>query len=122
MAKIAKIEKIEDSEQQCIYCSSKDHMYITDDHICTHNTIIAAALSELTTFTDEGWAEEKILKFFTKLRKRIDSRMKGNYYGRFYLDSQPNTLESCIDKWIWEDAPKDPKEFILTSTRWKYVP
>lgn len=97
-------------------------MYITDDHICTHNTIIAGALSELTTFTDEGWSEEKILKFFTKLRKRIDSRMKGNYYGRFYLDSQPNTLESCIDKWIWEDAPKDPKNFILTGSRWKYFP
>ena len=85
-------------------------------------TIITGVISELTTFVDEGWSEEKILKFFTKLRKRIDSRMNGNYYGRFILDSQPNTLESCIDKWIWEEAPNSKENYIVTGSRWKYFP
>ena len=86
-------------------------------------TIIMGVISELTTFVDEGWSEEKILKFFTKLRKRIDSRMNGNYYGRFILDSQPNTLESCIDAWIWsDDTRKNSENYIVSGSRWKFMP
>lgn len=85
-------------------------------------TIISGSMSELSFFVDEGWTEDNILKFFTKMRKRIDSRMNGNIYGRFILDSSPNTLESCIDKWIWEDAPKDPKNYIITGSTWKHFP
>lgn len=85
-------------------------------------TIISGSMTELSFFTDEGWSDEQILKFFTKLRQRIDSRMKGNYYGRFILDSSPNSLESVIDDWIWNSAPKDPKNYILTGSRWKYFP
>ena len=85
-------------------------------------TILSGTISELTMFEENGWTQEQVLTFFTKLRKRIDSRMKGNYYGRFILDSQPNSMESVIDKWIWQDAPKDPKNYILTGSRWKYYP
>lgn len=144
--KIKSVKYIGKVEQQCIEVSAKDGLYLTEDNIVTHNsalsmqngvnykiingpgailgqTIIMGVISELTTFVDEGWSEEKILKFFTKLRKRIDSRMNGNYYGRFILDSQPNTLESCIDAWIWsDDTRKNPENYIVSGSRWKFMP
>lgn len=97
-------------------------MYVTDDHICTHNTIISGSFTEFSFFHLEGWSDEKILTFFTKMRQRIDSRMKGSYYGRCIIDSSPDTLESVIDNWIWNEAPKDPKNYIITGSRWKYFP
>jgi hypothetical protein len=85
--------------------------------------IISAAISELTMFSENGWSDEKIFTFFTKLRKRIDSRMKGNYYGRFVIDSQPNSLESPIDEWIWADGTrKNKSNLIISGSRWKYFP
>lgn len=86
------------------------------------STIISGILTELAFFEENGWSADDVMKFFTKLRSRIDSRMFGNYYGRFILDSSPNNLESAIDKWIHETAPKDPKNYILTGSRWKYFP
>lgn len=85
-------------------------------------SIICGSMTELSFLTDAGWSDEKIFKFFTKLRGRIESRMKGNYYGRFILDSSPNTMESVIDKWIWEDAPKSKNNYIVTGPRWKFFP
>ena len=84
--------------------------------------IISAVISEMTMFTENGWSNEKIFTFFTKLRKRIDNRMKGNYYGRMIIDSQPNTLESVIDDWIWNEAPKNSENYIVTGSRWKFFP
>lgn len=85
--------------------------------------IISAVISELTMFSENGWSDEKIYTFFTKLRKRIDSRMKGNYYGRFIIDSQPNSLESPIDAWIWDNKTKKNKEnLIISGERWKFFP
>lgn len=85
--------------------------------------IISAAISEMTMFTENGWSDEKIFTFFTKLRKRIDSRMKGNYYGRFLIDSQPNSLESPIDEWIWSPGTqKNKANLIVSGSRWKYFP
>lgn len=121
MAKIVKIEEIEPVEQACIYCSSKDHLYVGDG-IITHNTIITGIITEIAFFEDAGWSSEDVLKFFSKLRGRIDSRMFGNYYGRFILDSSPNSMESVIDRWIHEEAPKSKANYILTGSRWKYFP
>ena len=84
--------------------------------------IISAVISEMTMFTENGWSNEQIFTFFTKLRKRIDNRMKGNYYGRMIIDSQPNTLESVIDDWIWNEAPKSSENYIVTGSRWKFFP
>ena len=38
---ITNIEYIEDQECQCIYIDSKDHLYLTNDFIVTHNTLVA---------------------------------------------------------------------------------
>jgi hypothetical protein len=82
--------------------------------------IIAGTLSELAFFRENGWADSKIQTFFSKLRDRIDSRMKKNYISRFILDSSPNTLESPIDDWIWNVATKDPSIKIFSGPRWKF--
>lgn len=85
--------------------------------------IISAVISELTMFSENGWSDEKIFLFFTKLRKRIDSRMKGNYYGRFIIDSQPNSLESPIDAWIWDNnVQKNKANLIVSGSRWQFFP
>jgi len=52
---IDKIDKLSKKETQCIMIDSKDHLYITDDYIVTHNTLlaIAAGLQELQAGTYE---------------------------------------------------------------------
>ena len=144
--KIKSIKKIDKPiEQQCIHVSSEDGLYITDDHIITHNsalqmqngvnyklvsgdkdiigaTLISGNLTELAFFQENGWTEDDVWKFFSKMRNRIDSRMHGNYMGRFVLDSSPNNLESIIDKWIDEKARDDAKNFFLEGSRWDLFP
>lgn len=85
-------------------------------------TIVMGTMTELTFFYEMGKSEEQVYKFFTKLRGRIESRMKGNYFGRFILDSSPNTLESIIDDWIVNTAPRNPTNYIIKGSRWKWVP
>lgn len=45
--KITNIEKIEKSSGRCIFVDHPDHLYITDDYICTHNTFTACKAGEL---------------------------------------------------------------------------
>lgn len=42
---VENIEYIGQTEQQCISIDSKDHLYITDNHVVTHNTFVALAKS-----------------------------------------------------------------------------
>lgn len=143
--KIKSIKYIGKVEQQCITVAAEDGLYMTEDSIVTHNSalsmqngvnykiicgpgsilgqnIISAAISEMTMFEENGWSTEKIWTFFTKLRQRINSRMKGNYYGRVLIDSQPNTVESPIDDWIVNSAPKSAENYIVAGSRWKFYP
>ena len=85
-------------------------------------TIVTGTMTELTFFYEAGKSDDFIFKFFSKLRARIESRMKGNYFGRFILDSSPNTLESPIDDWVINEAPKNPTNYIVQGSRWKWVP
>lgn len=83
--------------------------------------IIFGNVTEISFWRDEGgWSDERIYQFFTKLRDRIDNRMHGNRISGFLLDSSPNTLESAIDKWIWEEAPKDPKNYFFKGATWDF--
>ena len=92
MAKVVNIEYVGQAVQECITVSADDGLFVLGNGVITHN------------------CDEKIFTFFTKLRKRIDNRMKGNYYGRFIIDSQPNSLESPIDEWIWDSGTKKNKK------------
>jgi hypothetical protein len=83
-------------------------------------TIICGAATELGFMREYGWSDEKIMQFVNKLRGRIASRMRGSYYGRFIIDSSPNTMESPIDQFIFQDAPKSHENFIFTGSRWKF--
>ena len=84
-------------------------------------TIVSGTMTELTFFYEAGKSDDFIFKFFSKLRARIESRMKGNYFGRFILDSSPNTLESPIDDWVVHEAKKNPANYIIEGSRWKWV-
>lgn len=83
--------------------------------------IIMGSCTEISFWRDEGgWSDDRIYEFFTNLQGRIDNRMHNNRISGFILDSSPNTMDSAIDKWIWEEAPKDPKNYIFKGATWKY--
>lgn len=96
-----------------------NYKLISDANGLLGQTIICGSITEFGFFIDKGWSDAKIMTFFTKLRKRIDSRMFGNYYGRFIVDSSPNTLESPIDDWILNTATKSTENYIARGARWQ---
>lgn len=118
--KIKSIKYIGKQECQCIKVSAKDELYITDNDIITHNTIIYAAMSEIGWWNRNGWTNEEIKTFFDKACQRVDSRMNGHFLGRYVIDSSPFSMESPIDKWIWETAVNDPKWYCVLGSKWDY--
>ncbi len=122
MPKIKSIEYCGDEVQQCIQVSAEDHLYITKDNITTSNCIVSGALSEAGFWVENGWTEDQVMTFFNKLRKRIDSRMNGNFFGKFIIDSSPASLESPIDQWIAGPAAKSPKVYRITGSSWDLFP
>ena len=120
MPKIKSVKYVGKEECQCIKVSAKDEMYVTDERILTHNTIIYTAMSELAWWEQNGWTKEQIKSFFDKACQRVDSRMNGHYLGRYVIDSSPFSLESPIDKWIWETAINDPKWYCVLGAKWDY--
>ena len=85
-------------------------------------TVVCAILTELTFFRDAGKSDDYIFKFYTSLKTRIESRMKGNYFGRSILDSSPNDLDSPIDRYILFEARKNPQNYVITGSRWEWCP
>lgn len=118
--KIKSIKYVGKEECQCIKVSAKDEMYVTDEKILTHNTIIYAAMTELAWWEQNGWTKEAIKRFFDKASQRVDSRMNNHFLGRYVIDSSPFSMESPIDKWIWEVALKDPKWYCVLGAKWDY--
>lgn len=94
-------------------------MMSTEGHLLG-NTIIYAAMSELAWWEQNGWTKEGIKSFFDKACQRVDSRMNGHFLGRYVIDSSPFSLESPIDKWIWETAINDPKWYCVLGAKWDY--
>jgi hypothetical protein len=67
--------------------------------------ILIAGLTEVGWWSQQyGWNEDKIWKFFSKVRGRITSRMMGNYYGRCVIDSSVSSMESKITEWCFTEA------------------
>jgi len=122
MTKIKTINYIGEEEQQCIMVNSKDHLYITDNQIVSHNTICSGTLSELAFFRESGKSDSYIMRLYNDLKSRIESRMKGNFFGRSILDSSPNDIESPIDNYCWYEAHKDPTNLVHKGARWDWAP
>ncbi len=85
-------------------------------------SVVTGTMSELAFFRDAGKTDEYIMRMFNDLKNRIDSRMKGNYFGRSILDSSPNTLDSPIDDYVINHAARDPTNYIISGSQWKWAP
>jgi hypothetical protein len=84
-------------------------------------TIVCGTMTELAFFREAGKGDDYIMRFFNDLKRRIDSRMKGNYWGRSILDSSPNDLESPVDKYCMFEADKDDLNYVVKGSRWDWV-
>lgn len=85
-------------------------------------TIVTAVLTELSFFRDAGKSDEYIMRMYNDTKGRIESRMKGNWFGRSILDSSPDSFDNPIDQYIWGDAHKDKTNYIVTGSRWEWQP
>lgn len=87
--RIASIEYIGDMEAQCIMVSNKDHLYITNDYIVTHNTVaLYYAPIEYLAMNDNAkivcfmrnvsdfWASGKVADSLKKMYPLIDRSIK----------------------------------------------
>ena len=86
------------------------------------NTFVACMMTELAWWEQMGWTKEDIFRFFSKADQRVTSRMNGHYLGRSIIDSSPFSMESPIDKWIWEVALQDPKWYCVLGSKWDWFP
>ncbi|MCA1800517.1 MAG: hypothetical protein LC650_04415, partial [Actinobacteria bacterium] len=85
-------------------------------------SIVTAVLTELSFFREAGKSDEYILRFYNDTRSRVESRMKGGYFGRTILDSSPDSFDNPIDKYIWTEARNDHTNMIVTGARWEWEP
>lgn len=85
-------------------------------------TIIMGTLSEISFFQERGFSQDEIIRVYNDLKKRIFSRFQYNYWARTILDSSPNDIENKIDNYIWNEAPKDSRNYIIKGTMWDWQP
>ena len=102
--RIKSIKKVEDEPTQCITIEDEEHLFVAGQGIVTKNS------------------DEYILRFYNDTKSRVESRMKGNYFGRTILDSSPDSFDNPIDKYIWTDAKRDTTNMIVTGARWEWEP
>jgi hypothetical protein len=104
MAIVKSIKKIGQAPQKCIRVANSDGLFVLSNKLVTHNS------------------DDYIMRLFNDAKSRVDSRMKGNYFGRTVLDSSPNTLDSPIDEYIINHAKSDPINYIVQGSMWKWSP
>lgn len=83
-------------------------------------TILMGTMSELSFFQERGFSQDYIYKILTKLKTRIDTRFGDNFWARTILDSSPDDLENKVDNYIWNEAPKDKRNFIISGAEWDW--
>jgi len=104
MPKIVSIKKVGKKPQRCITVGADDGLFIVNDNIITHNS------------------PEFVMRLYNDAKGRIESRLRGNYWGRTILDSSPNDIESPIDKYILQEAHKNPKNLIIKGAEYDWRP
>lgn len=85
-------------------------------------SVLSACLSELAFFDLAGKSSDYIMQFYNDVKSRINTRMKGNYWGKSILDSSPNDLNNAIDDYIINKAPNDPSNYIVKGSMWEWEP
>lgn len=111
--KIVDIKQVGDAECQCISVDSKDHTYLCDDFIVTHNTWWE--LIQAVYLAKEGY---KVLVFTTEmaskaLMKRIDAIWCKLCYSRFKKGQLLPDEEKRFFKYLDEMEEKDDEEVML---------
>lgn len=104
MAIIKSIKPIGKKKQKCITVSADDGLFILSNKLVTHNS------------------DDFIMRVYNDSKSRVQTRMKGNYFGRTIIDSSPNTLDSPIDDYIVNFASKDPTNYIVRGSQWDWAP
>lgn len=103
MAKVQSIQKVGRAKQKCITVANPDGLFVANGMV-THNS------------------DEYIMRVYTDTKERVESRMKGNWFGRTILDSSPDSFDNPIDKYVWEEASKDPHVYLVRGSRWEWQP
>lgn len=104
MPKVKSIKEVGVEKQKCIKVKAEDGLFVLGNGLITHNS------------------SEYVMRLYNDGIGRVWSRLKGNYWGRVILDSSPNSLENAIDDFIIHDAPKNPKNYIVDGSVWKWDP
>ena len=114
--KIVDIKKVGQEECQCISVDSKDHTYITDDFIVTHNTWL------FILFACYMWLQGYRVMFFTtemseeQIEDRLEAMAMGMLYSEFnYSDFKSGKLTPDQEKIYYEflDTKKGLETFII---------
>lgn len=107
--KITKIEYIDDTECQCIYIDHPNHLYITNNYIVTHNTLITAALSKSV----EKYGRSIVIVPNKDLVQQTynDYAMVGLDAGVFYGEKKELNHQHTITTWqslnsLWKKTKK----------------
>ena len=83
-------------------------------------SILSGSISELSFWNEFGHSDEKIWRLFYDLKTRIKTRFASHYFARSIVDSSPNSLETKVDKYIWNNADKDPQNLVVRGAMWEY--
>ena len=86
-------------------------------------TFISSIMSELSFFKEKGFSDDYVWRILQKSKGRITSRFDDNkdtYLARTILDSSPNDMDTKLDTYIWQEAPKDKSNFIVKGSMWEW--
>jgi predicted ribonuclease YlaK len=98
---IDKIELVGEKEAQCIYIDSEDHLYVTDDFILTHNTLLSMAAGIESVVSLKIYDKMEIYRPFQPVGKDIG-----------YL---PGDLSEKLDPWM--GAIRDSIDALVPNNR-----
>lgn len=130
---VDRVEYVGKKEAQCISIDSEDHLYITDDFIVTHNTLMAAA-SGIAQLLDShiykklimtrpvqplgrdigflpGSKEEKLAPWMAPLQDNLDLLFSGK--GKNYLDMQRDAGLIEVEALTYIRGRSIPRSFII---------
>lgn len=130
---IESVEYVGKKEAQCIYIDSRDHLYLTDNFVVTHNTLLAAAsgVSQLFDYhvykrivltrpimplgRDLGYLpgdmDAKMAPWMAPLYDNLDLIFSEK--GRFYLDSCLNDGNIEIEPITYIRGRSMPRSYII---------